>query len=291
MAVETMPYLSDLPASLEMEELAVREAAAAGLKSVEQLVCLISEQQQSPAAEMEMDCGAVANLAVARFKKVISLLGRTGHARFRRAPLAAAASCSPSPTSSGSPPLPNPPKVYSPKPMHMPPPSLPPPPPQSSHRHSQSFSTTSSFGREPTICKEKLLSPPTTSGRPPLSCSSSKKRCHAKSEDLGAKAGKCHCSERRRTRVKKTVRVPAVSSKIADIPADEFSWRKYGQKPIKGSPHPRGYYKCSSVRGCPARKHVERAMDDPSVLVVTYEGEHNHSASSLSTKCNGPLVD
>jgi hypothetical protein len=42
----------------------------------------------------------------------------------------------------------------------------------------------------------------------------------------------------------------------------------------------RGYYKCSSVRGCPARKHVERALDDTSMLVVTYEGEHNHSLSA-----------
>lgn len=39
----------------------------------------------------------------------------------------------------------------------------------------------------------------------------------------------------------------------------------------------RGYYKCSSVRGCPARKHVERALDDPSMLIVTYEGDHNHA--------------
>lgn len=76
--------------------------------------------------------------------------------------------------------------------------------------------------------------------------------------------------------MRRTIRVPAISTKVADIPADEFSWRKYGQKPIKGSPYPRGYYKCSSFKGCPARKHVERAQDDPNMLLVTYEGEHRH---------------
>ncbi|XP_047160903.1 probable WRKY transcription factor 7 [Vigna umbellata] len=39
----------------------------------------------------------------------------------------------------------------------------------------------------------------------------------------------------------------------------------------------RGYYKCSTVKGCPARKHVERAQDDPKMLIVTYEGEHRHA--------------
>lgn len=45
----------------------------------------------------------------------------------------------------------------------------------------------------------------------------------------------------------------------------------------------RGYYKCTSVRGCPARKHVERAMDDSNMLVVTYEGDHNHNALVLKS--------
>ncbi|CAD5173410.1 unnamed protein product [Musa acuminata subsp. malaccensis] len=60
-------------------------------------------------------------------------------------------------------------------------------------------------------------------------------------------------------------------------PPDSWTWRKYGQKPIKGSPYPRGYYRCSSSKGCPARKQVERSRVDPAVIVVTYSFEHNHT--------------
>ncbi|XP_051120498.1 probable WRKY transcription factor 39 isoform X2 [Andrographis paniculata] len=103
-----------------------------------------------------------------------------------------------------------------------------------------------------------------------------KRKCSGK-DGNGKCGGRCHCSKKRKHRIKRCIKVPAISNKISDIPPDEFSWRKYGQKPIKGSPYPRGYYKCSSMRGCPARKHVERCFDEPSMLFVTYEGEHNHS--------------
>lgn len=38
----------------------------------------------------------------------------------------------------------------------------------------------------------------------------------------------------------------------------------------------RGYYRCSSSKGCPARKQVERSRKDPTVVVITYACEHNH---------------
>ncbi|KAK3153419.1 hypothetical protein QOZ80_2BG0172320 [Eleusine coracana subsp. coracana] len=67
---------------------------------------------------------------------------------------------------------------------------------------------------------------------------------------------------------------PSTSGEV--VPSDLWAWRKYGQKPIKGSPYPRGYYRCSSSKGCSARKQVERSRTDPSMLVITYTSDHNH---------------
>ncbi|XP_065877073.1 probable WRKY transcription factor 65 [Euphorbia lathyris] len=74
----------------------------------------------------------------------------------------------------------------------------------------------------------------------------------------------------------KDVEGARLKGETAPPPSDSWAWRKYGQKPIKGSPYPRGYYRCSSSKGCPARKQVERSRVDPSMLVVTYSCEHNH---------------
>ncbi|MQL95997.1 hypothetical protein Taro_028669 [Colocasia esculenta] len=79
-------------------------------------------------------------------------------------------------------------------------------------------------------------------------------------------------SKRRKNQQKRVVcQVPADG-----LSSDMWAWRKYGQKPIKGSPYPRGYYRCSSSKGCLARKQVERSRADPAMFVITYTGEHNH---------------
>ncbi|XP_076887194.1 WRKY transcription factor 22-like [Bidens hawaiensis] len=57
---------------------------------------------------------------------------------------------------------------------------------------------------------------------------------------------------------------------------DLWAWRKYGQKPIKGSPFPRNYYRCSTTKTCGAKKQVERSLIDSNIFIVSYSGEHIH---------------
>ncbi|KAL6650631.1 hypothetical protein ACP70R_009556 [Stipagrostis hirtigluma subsp. patula] len=85
--------------------------------------------------------------------------------------------------------------------------------------------------------------------------------------------------------LKKVVRELPVAD--GGVSSDLWAWRKYGQKPIKGSPYPRGYYKCSSLKWCMARKLVDRRPEKPGVLVVTYIAEHCHAVPTMLNPCAG----
>ncbi|KAK1603255.1 hypothetical protein QYE76_018753 [Lolium multiflorum] len=94
-------------------------------------------------------------------------------------------------------------------------------------------------------------------------------------------------SKSKKSQVKRVVReVPDGDGGVCD-PDDHWAWRKYGQKPIKGSPYPRGYYKCSSLKACMARKLVERSLAKPGVLVVTYIADHCHAVPTYINTPHG----
>lgn len=94
----TRNYISGVGA----DSFAVQEAAASGLKSIENFIGLMSRDSfnsdqpssssasaSAAAADLESARNTTADAAVSKFKRVISLLDRTrtGHARFRRAPV------------------------------------------------------------------------------------------------------------------------------------------------------------------------------------------------------------
>jgi hypothetical protein len=289
-----------LAAEEQHEQLAFQEAAAAGLRSLELLVSSLS-----PRADRATPLGEIADQAVSKFRRVISILDRTGHARFRRGPVGGAAAALTSLPISSPPPMP----VRAPAPAPAPASSLqlapqksltldftkPTKAPAAAAAAAPSVTSTSFFssvtaGGEGSVSKGR--SQLVSSGKPPLAAGTKRKQHQlqpppcASGAHSDAAGGRCHCSKKRKHRARYTVRVAAVSSRAADIPGDEYSWRKYGQKPIKGSPYPRGYYRCSTVKGCPARKHVERATDDPATLVVTYEADHCHDASPPAAAAN-----
>jgi len=83
-----------------------------------------------------------------------------------------------------------------------------------------------------------------------------------------------------------SIDLPSTSPKLVvettsevDTLDDGYSWRKYGQKLVKGAKHPRSYYKCT-VEDCTVKKQVERRGNS---IINTYEGIHNHLATALDS--------
>lgn len=218
---------------IEEDAFAVKEAASAGIQSVEKLMRLMSQEQYQEAVadsainRASMEVGAVADVAVDRFKKVISLLDRrrTGHARFRRAPVAPPPPPQPQKTEPVSAfkvycPNPSPIVRVSPLPIH----PHPHPQPQPLERKdagatsinfspSPPISAANSFVSTLTGDTESLqpslssgfqithMSQVSSVGKPPLSSSSLKRRCNSMDDaavlKCGSSSARCHCSKKR----------------------------------------------------------------------------------------------
>ncbi|KAK1288827.1 putative WRKY transcription factor 40 [Acorus calamus] len=92
--------------------------------------------------------------------------------------------------------------------------------------------------------------------------SSSEDSCKKLKEDPKTKVSRVH--------------VRTEPSDTSLVVKDGYQWRKYGQKVTRDNPCPRAYFRCSYAPACSVKKKVQRSAEDPSVLVATYEGEHNH---------------
>ncbi|XVF79737.1 hypothetical protein PTKIN_Ptkin15bG0013700 [Pterospermum kingtungense] len=89
-------------------------------------------------------------------------------------------------------------------------------------------------------------------------------------------------SEKNKVKVRRKLREPRFCFQTrsdVDVLDDGYKWRKYGQKVVKNSLHPRSYYRCTH-NNCRVKKRVERLSEDCRMVITTYEGRHNHSPCS-----------
>ncbi|XP_074578900.1 WRKY transcription factor 71-like [Curcuma longa] len=93
----------------------------------------------------------------------------------------------------------------------------------------------------------------------------------------GTELKKVNRQERKKSEEKKErePRFAFMTKSEVDNLEDGYRWRKYGQKAVKNSPYPRSYYRCTAQK-CNVKKRVERSHQDPTTVITTYEGKHNH---------------
>ncbi|KAI8001002.1 WRKY transcription factor 28 [Camellia lanceoleosa] len=105
---------------------------------------------------------------------------------------------------------------------------------------------------------------------------SKKDRLQKEVEDGGGESSKkVNKSKKKVEKIKREPRFAFMTKSEVDHLEDGYRWRKYGQKAVKNSPFPRSYYRCTTQK-CTVKKRVERSFQDPSTVITTYEGQHNH---------------
>ncbi|KAG9153915.1 hypothetical protein Leryth_006022 [Lithospermum erythrorhizon] len=94
-------------------------------------------------------------------------------------------------------------------------------------------------------------------------------------ENEDEKSKKLSKAKKNKEKKQREPRFAFITKSEVDNLEDGYRWRKYGQKAVKNSSFPRSYYRCTSQK-CPVKKRVERSFQDPSIVITTYEGQHNH---------------
>lgn len=90
---------------------------------------------------------------------------------------------------------------------------------------------------------------------------------------------KSSSSDKGKVKIRRKLREPRFCFQTRsdiDVLDDGYKWRKYGQKVVKNSLHPRSYYRCTHSN-CRVKKRVERLSEDCRMVITTYEGRHNHT--------------
>ncbi|RDX92617.1 putative WRKY transcription factor 28, partial [Mucuna pruriens] len=103
----------------------------------------------------------------------------------------------------------------------------------------------------------------------------SKKDRQVKAEEGGENSKKGNKDKKKGEKKQKEPRFAFMTKSEVDHLEDGYRWRKYGQKAVKNSPYPRSYYRCTTQK-CTVKKRVERSFQDPTTVITTYEGQHNH---------------
>ncbi|KAK1382085.1 WRKY domain-containing protein [Heracleum sosnowskyi] len=107
----------------------------------------------------------------------------------------------------------------------------------------------------------------------------SDKQTKGTGEDGGESSKKVSKPKKKGEKKEKEPRFAFMTKSEIDHLEDGYRWRKYGQKAVKNSPYPRSYYRCTTQK-CTVKKRVERSFQDPSTVITTYEGTHNHHLPS-----------
>ncbi|KAB2052208.1 hypothetical protein ES319_A12G104000v1 [Gossypium barbadense] len=108
--------------------------------------------------------------------------------------------------------------------------------------------------------------------------------CPSKANDGNNSWWRSSASEKSKLKVRRKLREPRFCFQTrsdVDVLDDGYKWRKYGQKVVKNSLHPRSYYRCTH-NNCRVKKRVERLSEDCRMVITTYEGRHNHTPSDDS---------